>query len=270
MEHRQAEISSSSNPNSSYRPSPDNKNSVSILQEFYAKAGKIPRYDLTSTEDARSRPSAHYQKRVNYEVSVDNITATGSGYGKREAKEKAARALLNRLDPREVAKFERFPQRPSEGLKGRRPPEGLKGREIGLFYAQKQKKKAAQSSRDFIDISNEQLKQVENISRLLDENALDFKDDAFFGAIDYESEFMRAYRGNLDINAATSKSTDIESEEVDSWEMLEGAPSASTTAEATAMPSRSKYILECIHQVHGQLMGDKIENEITYMKLGNF
>ena len=94
--------------------------------------------------------------------------------------------MLNRLDPREVAKFERFPQRPSEGLKGRRPPEGLKGREIGLFYAQKQKKKAAQSSRDFIDISNEQLKQVENISRLLDENALDFKDDAFFGAIDYD------------------------------------------------------------------------------------
>ena len=228
----QAESSSSSNPNKGYRRHPDNKNSVSILQEFYAKDGIIPKYDLIST--------ASNGDSFKYEVTVGSQVATGSGFNKREAKAKAAQALLNRLDQRELSRFEQFPQRPfKERPFKERPPKGLKGREIGLYFAHKQKMKKA-NHRDFIDISNEQLKQVENISRLLDENALDFKDDAFFGAIDYESEFMKSYLGNLDVNAASSKKKDFETEDVDSWEMLEEAPKE-TLAKESVEPSRSKY-----------------------------
>jgi hypothetical protein len=75
-----------------------------------------------------------------------------------------------------------------------------------------------------IDISDEQLREVKNISSLLDENATDVKANAFFGSIDYESEFMRSYRGNLDDNAASASNVkNTESEEVESWEMREEA-----------------------------------------------
>ena len=109
-----------------------------------------------------------------------------------------------------------------------------------LDTAQLSKQKKAQN-RDFIDINREQLKEVEKISRLLDENAHDVKDDAFFGKIDYQSEFMKSYHFNLDENAASAKLGAAESEEVESWEMLEEAQ-PDPIEETTQTPSKGNTI----------------------------
>ena len=212
--------------------------SVSLLQEYYAKKGIIPKYEPVAPEDFRRSVISAFKCRV----TVGDISAIGSGPNKKDAKHKAARELLDKLDPTEVAKFLKPPKNVVN-----RHPDGLKGREIGMFYAQMSKQKKAQKvaqNRDFIDISREQLKEVEKISRLLDENAHDVQDDSFFGRIDYQSEFMKAYHFNLDENAASAKmqtEAEAESEEVESWEMLEEAQ-PDPIEETTQNPSKGNTI----------------------------
>ena len=205
--------------------------SVSLLQEYYAKKGIIPKYEPVAPEDFRRSVISAFKCRV----TVGDISAIGSGPNKKDAKHKAARELLDKLDPTEVAKFLKPPKNVVN-----RHPDGLKGREIGMFYAQMSKQKKAQN-RDFIDINREQLKEVEKISRLLDENAHDVQDDAFFGKIDYQSEFMKSYHFNLDENAASAKLGTAESEEVESWEMLEEAQ-PDPIEETTQTPSKGNTI----------------------------
>ena len=209
--------------------------SVSLLQEYYAKKGVIPKYDVLPVAPADIRHFA-----FKYRVTVGDVSAIGSGSNKQDAKHKAARELLDKLDPKEVAKFLKPPKNVVNMVNRPRPPDGLKGREIGMFYAQMSKQKKAQN-RDFIDINREQLKEVEKISRLLDENAHDVQDDAFFGKIDYQSEFMKSYHFNLDENAASAKLGTAESEEVESWEMLEEAQ-PDPIEETTQTPSKGNTI----------------------------
>ena len=217
--------------------------SVSLLQEYYAKKGIIPKYEPVAPEDFRRSVISAFKCRV----TVGDISAIGSGPNKKDAKHKAARELLDKLDPKEVAKFLKPPKNVVNMVNRPRPPDGLKGREIGMYYAQMSKQKKAQKvaqNRDFIDISREQLKEVEKISRLLDENAHDVQDDSFFGRIDYQSEFMKAYHFNLDENAASAKMEmegEAESEEVESWEMLEGAQ-PDPIEETTPNPSKGNTI----------------------------
>ena len=193
-------------------------NSISILQEFFANKRIVPKYDFIPNNS----------QVIQCQVSVSGmghqfLSAIASGSSKREAKHKAAKGLLDKLDPEEVAKF-------------------------CTFHTQRQKEKRENNTqrgkvhykRDFIDISSDQLKEVENITQLLNENAVDVKDNAFFGTIDYESEFMKSYRGNLKDNAAsTSNTNNVQSKEVESWEMLEEAP-VDPSVESTK-PTKSKF-----------------------------
>ncbi len=88
----------------------------------------------------------------------------------------------------------------SRGGGGRGHPPGLKGKEIGMYYAQKQREKYAQK-KDMIDITDEQKAEIKRITHMLRTSAIDKN---VFGEVDYESEFMRAYQENLHVNASST------------------------------------------------------------------
>lgn len=67
-----------------------------------------------------------------------------------------------------------------------------------MFYANRQKEKE-KLKRDFIQVSDDQYEEIQDILQILDKN------ENPFGQTDYESEFMKAYQQNLLVNAQASQ-----------------------------------------------------------------
>ena len=87
---------------------------------------------------------------------------------------------------------------------------GLKGKEIGLYYAKKQREKNETMNKDMIEITVEQINEVEKVCGSI----LNSSQANLFGGIDYESDFMMAYQANLSLNA--EKKNQMQ----DDWETL--------------------------------------------------
>ena len=77
-------------------------------------------------------------------------------------------------------------------------PGHLRGRNIGLYYAQKQREKSAMN-RDMIEISDEQIREIQKVNQVLDQIKVE---PHAFGKTDYESDFMKAYKDNKLTNAS--------------------------------------------------------------------
>nr|CAB3266815.1 RISC-loading complex subunit tarbp2-like [Phallusia mammillata] len=72
-------------------PSRDFKTPISVLQEYCQKLGKTPRYDLTALEGRAHQPQFVYR------CMVGDVTATGQGGSKKQAKHAAAEAVFKAL-----------------------------------------------------------------------------------------------------------------------------------------------------------------------------
>jgi ATP-dependent RNA helicase DHX36 len=114
--------------------------------------------------------------------------------------------------------------RPSStsGRGGQRPPPGLRGRDIGLFYAQRQKAKSAEVN-DVIHINDKQLRETEVLyQKMVDLEPRGSK--TFFPKGQETSNFMESYRTNLQLNAEKNVKIDNngwENHLLDDWESFE-------------------------------------------------
>ena len=86
-----------------------------------------------------------------------------------------------------------------------RHPPHLKGKEIGLYYARKQREKkeeAEEMSKDMLEISDDQ---IEKIEKLLGPKLCQLNSN-WFGKnqAEADSEFMMAYNRNLALNSQTT------------------------------------------------------------------
>ena len=90
-----------------------------------------------------------------------------------------------------------------------RHPPHLKGKDIGLYYARKQRERkeargeVEDMAKDMIEISDDQREQIE---KLLGPRLCNLKPDMFGGLVDPSSEFMAAYQRNLHLNAQNRSS----------------------------------------------------------------
>ena len=69
-------------------------NPVGALQERFQSRGITPQYRVVQAEGASHAPTFSFQ------VILGDLTATGSGSSKKQAKHSAARAMLDKLDGR--------------------------------------------------------------------------------------------------------------------------------------------------------------------------
>jgi len=101
-------------------------NPVGALQERFQSRGITPAYQVVQAEGASHAPTFSYQ------VILGELTATGTGSSKKQAKHAAARAMLDKLDGRVPAQDGQQPLPPLPDANGSQGP----GNPVGALQEQ--------------------------------------------------------------------------------------------------------------------------------------